>query len=43
MNGLCLCFIEHIEHYIKTLGPGRSKHIVANAKNFEMGLNKTMD
>ena len=33
-------FHEHIEHYIKTLGPGRSKHIVANAKNFKWDLTR---
>jgi len=33
-------FHEHIENYVNTLGPGRSKHIVTNAKNFKWGLTR---
>ena len=33
-------FHEHIINYINTLGPGRSRHIITNAKNFTWKLTR---
>ena len=33
-------FHEHIVNYIDTLGPGRSRHITTNAKNFTWDLTR---